>query len=76
VLFVQAGAFATEANATRLLERLRAQGVEKSFVREDRVDGRVLYRVRVGPIPSVNEFDRVLVRLRSLGLADAQLASD
>ncbi|HKQ16680.1 MAG TPA: septal ring lytic transglycosylase RlpA family protein [Steroidobacteraceae bacterium] len=76
VLFVQAGAFATEANATRLLERLRTQGVEKSFVREDTVDGRVLYRVRVGPIPSVNEFDRVLVRLRSLGLADAQLAAD
>src|SRR5262245_10410757 len=76
VLFVQAGAFATEANATRLLERLRTQGVEKSFVREDTVDGRALYRVRVGPIPSVNEFDRVLVRLRSLGLADAQLAAD
>ena len=31
---------ATEANASRLLEQLRAQGVEKSFVREDRVDGR------------------------------------
>jgi len=37
---------------------------------------RTLYRVRVGPIPSVNEFDRVLARLRSLGLADAQLAAD
>ncbi|MGH8238820.1 MAG: septal ring lytic transglycosylase RlpA family protein [Steroidobacteraceae bacterium] len=75
-LYVQAGAFATEANASRLLEQLRAQGVQKTFVREDRVDGRALYRVRVGPIPSVNEFDRVLARLRSLGLADAQLAAD
>jgi rare lipoprotein A len=75
-LFVQAGAFGTEANASRLLGQLRAQGIEKSFVREDRVDGRPLYRVRVGPIPSVNEFDRVLARLRSLGLADAQLAAD
>jgi rare lipoprotein A len=74
-LFVQAGAFSTEANASRLLEQLRAQGIEKSFVREDRVDGRTLYRVRVGPIPSVNEFDRVLARLRALGLADAQLAA-
>ena len=74
-LFVQAGAFSTEANASRLLEQLHAQGIEKSFVREDRVDGRTLYRVRVGPIPSVNEFDRVLARLRALGLADAQLAA-
>jgi len=75
-LYVQAGAFATESNAARLQEQLRAQGVEKTFVREDRVEGRTLYRVRVGPIPSVNEFDRVLVRLRSLGLSDAQLAAD
>jgi rare lipoprotein A len=75
-LFVQAGAFSTEANASRLLERLRSQGIAQSFVREDQVDGRPLYRVRVGPIPSVNEFDRVLARLRALGLADAQLAAD
>jgi rare lipoprotein A len=73
-LFVQAGAFGTQENASRLLDRLRAEGVAKSFVREDTVNGRTLYRVRVGPIPSVNEFDRVLARLRSLGLADAQLA--
>jgi rare lipoprotein A len=75
-LYVQAGAFATESYAARLQEQLRTQGVEKTFIREDRVEGRTLYRVRVGPIPSVNEFDRVLARLRSLGLSDAQLAAD
>ncbi|HXS90786.1 MAG TPA: septal ring lytic transglycosylase RlpA family protein [Steroidobacteraceae bacterium] len=75
-LYLQAGAFATEANASGLREQLRAQGVEKTFIREDRVDGRTLYRVRVGPLPSVVEFDRVLARLRSLGLSDAQLAAD
>lgn len=75
-LYVQAGAFGSQENASRLLERLRGQGVEKSFVREDSVNGRTLYRVRVGPIPSVNEFDRVLARLRSLGVADAQLAAE
>jgi rare lipoprotein A len=75
-LYVQAGAFGAEANAARLLDQLRAQGIGSSFVREDRVEGRPLYRVRVGPIPSVNEFDRVLARLRALGLADAQLAAD
>jgi rare lipoprotein A len=73
-LYVQAGAFGAQENATRLLERLRTQGIEKAFVREDSVNGRALYRVRVGPIPSVNEFDRVLARLRALGIGDAQLA--
>ena len=75
-LFVQAGAFGTQDNASRLLGRLQAAGVDKSFVREDSVNGRTLYRVRVGPIPNVNEFDRVLARLRALGVADAQLAPE
>jgi rare lipoprotein A len=75
-LYVQAGAFASEANARRLLGELRAKGVANAFVREDQVDGRTLYRVRVGPIPSVSEFDRVVKRLRDLGIADARLAAN
>lgn len=75
-LYVQAGAFATEANAARLLGQLRAKGVSDAFVREDQVEGKTLYRVRVGPIPNVNEFDRVVKRLRSLGVADARLAAN
>lgn len=75
-LFVQAGAFGTEANASKLNGQLRAQGVTNSFVRQDQVNGQPLYRVRVGPIPSVPEFDRVLARLKTLGIADARLAAD
>ena len=75
-MYVQAGAFATQANAERLLEQLRAQGVARSFVREDRAAGKPLYRVRVGPIPNVREFDRVLARLKKLGVGDARLAMD
>ena len=75
-LYVQAGAFATEANAARLLGQLRAKGVSDAFVREDQVDGKTFYRVRVGPIPNVNEFDKVVKRLRSLGVADARLAAN
>jgi rare lipoprotein A len=75
-LFVQAGAFATEANAARLVTQLRAQGIENANVRSDQVDGQALYRVRVGPVPTVPEFDRVLARLKKLGIADARLATD
>jgi rare lipoprotein A len=75
-LYVQAGAFSSEANASRLLDQLRQQGVERSFLRQDQVAGRTLYRVRVGPIPNVGDFDRVVARLRSLGVADARLAAD
>lgn len=75
-LFVQAGAFGTEANAAKLNGQLRAQGITNSFVRQDQLNGQPLYRVRVGPIPSVPEFDRVLARLKALGVADARLAAD
>jgi rare lipoprotein A len=75
-LFVQAGAFSTESNASRLLSRLKAQGVGKSFVRADELSGKTLYRVRVGPIPSVQEFDRVVAQLKALGINDARLAAD
>lgn len=75
-LFVQAGAFGAEANASRLSGQLRAQGITNSFVRQDQFNGQPLYRVRVGPIPSVPEFDRVLARLKALGIADARLAAD
>ncbi|HEX5690586.1 MAG TPA: septal ring lytic transglycosylase RlpA family protein, partial [Roseiflexaceae bacterium] len=75
-LFVQAGAFSSEANATNLLTQLRTKGIAKGFVRADKVNERTLYRVRIGPIPSVNEFDRVVARLRSLGVGDAHLALD
>ncbi len=75
-IFVQAGAFSSEANAASLVERLRTKGVENGFVRRDDVDGRTLYRVRVGPVPSVGEFDRLVAKLRSLGVTDARLAAD
>jgi rare lipoprotein A len=75
-LFVQAGAFAAEANAARLQQQLHSQGIDKAFVRQDVIGGKPMYRVRVGPIPNVREFDRIIARLKSLGIADAQLALD
>ena len=35
-----------------------------------------LYRVRVGPVASVAEFDQLAARLAALGMPDARLASD
>jgi rare lipoprotein A len=73
-IYVQAGAFSSESNAAELLERLRASGVKNGSLSENQVGGRTLYRVRVGPVPSVGEYDRVVSRLKALGIADARLA--
>ncbi len=76
VLFVQAGAFADPANAERLAAKLRGGGYGKIFVRDDIIAGRKMYRVRVGPVPDVPEFDRIVAALERSGVHDAHLALD
>jgi rare lipoprotein A len=76
VLFVQAGAFADPANAERLAAKLRGGGYGKIFVRDDLIAGRKMYRVRVGPVPDVPEFDRIVAALERAGVHDAHLAMD
>jgi rare lipoprotein A len=75
-LFVQAGAFSDPANAQRLAEKLRGGSFGKIFVRDDRIAGRRMYRVRIGPVASVAEFDRVVAALERAGINDAHLALD
>jgi rare lipoprotein A len=73
-LFIQAGAFADPANAERLAARLRGGGYGKIFVRDDKIAGRRMYRVRIGPVPDVAQFDRVMASLERAGIGDAHLA--
>jgi rare lipoprotein A len=75
-LFVQAGAFSDPANAERLAEKLRSGSYGKVFVRDDQIAGRRMYRVRIGPVPDVAQFDRVVAALEQAGINDAHLAFD
>jgi rare lipoprotein A len=75
-LFVQAGAFGDPANAQRLAQKLRSGAYGNVFVRDDQIAGRRMYRVRIGPVPNVAEFDRVVAALERDGVPDARLALD
>jgi len=75
-LYVQAGAFADAHNAQHLLERLHAAGLASAFILSP-LEGRSrLYRVRLGPVSGVAEFDSLAARLAALGIRDARLALD
>jgi peptidoglycan lytic transglycosylase len=75
-LYVQAGAFADEHNAQRLVERLHAGGLSSAFVLAP-LDGKPpLYRVRLGPIASVAEYDQLAEKMSALGFPDSRLATD
>lgn len=73
-LYVQAGAFAVQANASSLADKLRSAGMSNVAVVSP-VSGGHLYRVRLGPIQSVDEFDRLSARLAALGVPDARLVT-
>jgi rare lipoprotein A len=75
-LFIQAGAFSDPKNAERLMEKLRGGGYGKVFVRDNEIAGRKMYRVRIGPVPNVAEFDRIVAALERVGVNDAHLALD
>jgi rare lipoprotein A len=75
-LFIQAGAFSDPANAERLAQKLRGGRYGTVFVRDDQIAGRRMYRVRIGPVPDVAQFDRVVAALEQAGIHDAHLALD
>jgi rare lipoprotein A len=75
-LYVQAGAFADVQNAQRALEKLHGAGLASAFLLPP-VPGRSrLYRLRVGPVASVADFDQLAARLVALGMPDARLATE
>ena len=75
-MFVQAGAFSDRDNAEQLARRLRAGGIPDVLVADGLAGGRALFRVRVGPVTGVEDFDRTMSRLAELGISDAYLATD
>jgi len=75
-LYMQAGAFADKDNAERLLARLHAAGMTTATVVSPIATKSHLFRVRVGPVASVAQFDELASRLAALGIANARLAPD
>lgn len=73
-IYVQAGAFSNEANANALSQRLGAFGPSHVYLAN--VNGRPLYRVRLGPYPDVAPADTALARVVSSGSSDALIVVD
>ena len=74
LLYAQVGAFGVEANAFALRDRLTGGGVKNVRVVRVKRDDKTLWRVRVGPIASVDDYDAVVDQLERLGIRDISLA--
>ena len=74
-LFIQVGAFAEYDNAMSMLQRLMGYGFKNTRLVETNVNGRELYRVRIGPVSSVGDHDALIRRLHRAGVNDTHLVS-
>lgn len=69
-IYVQAGAFTVLDNATKLQQQLAKLGpVSTSDIM---INGTVFHRVRVGPVTSVDEADKLLSRIKRNGILNAR----
>ena len=75
-VFVQVGAFGEIGNAKRQYDRLRMSNLGRVLVVEEQRGGEKLYRVRIGPIDDVGQYDVIVDRLRSMGIDETYLVAD
>lgn len=75
-LYLQVGAFGDPQNADRRLRLLQQGGIGSAFVAADYSASPALYRVRIGPIETVEQYDALAARLVELGIEDTHLVSD
>ncbi len=73
-LYIQAGAFAERVNAARLQAKLKPFG--RTGLSPVYVDGQQFYRVRLGPIPTLADADRVLAKVIGAGVDQARIVVD
>ena len=74
-IFLQVGAFGSEENAQRRLAALRGANILTAFVVRDTSVSPALYRVRIGPIRGIVQYDILVEELENLGISNPYLVS-
>jgi len=75
-IFVQVGAFGEAENARRRIALVRDSGLGPAFVHQDKNSSPRLYRVRIGPIAGVLEYDSIVAKLQRLGITETHLVTE
>ena len=75
-IYVQVGAFGDKNNARRRFSLLREHGIREAFVYEESGRSPTLYRVRIGPIANVDQYDVVVAKLERIGITESHLVTE
>lgn len=70
-IYVQAGAFSRLENALRMRDQIYSMGPTQ--ISRFAVSGTEIYRVRIGPLETVDIADSTLMQVLGAGVSEAQL---
>lgn len=75
-LYLQAGAFAERGKAEKLRSRLQEKVASNIQISPSKKAQSTIYRVRIGPLASVEETDQMAAKLADLGIRESQVVND
>lgn len=75
-VYLQLGAFSSEANARRLVTQLQDASVTNASVQPGSGSAGPIYRVRVGPLSSLKDADQLSVQINTLGIGQPHVVID
>jgi len=75
-LYLQVGAFGDKLNAQKLQQQLNGHGIANVVIRYDESRVPALYRVRLGPISNVDEYDSLVKRVSGIHIKDTHLVTE
>ncbi|MBI2778718.1 MAG: septal ring lytic transglycosylase RlpA family protein [Gammaproteobacteria bacterium] len=75
-LYLQVGAFVERGKAEQLRSRLQEHASSNIQISPSKKAQSTIYRVRIGPLASVEETDQMAARLSELGIRESQIVSD
>lgn len=71
--YVQVAAYATEQNALQMVNELRQKKFSSARIHVENSNGKLLYRVRIGPVPTSIVAEKLLAQLREINLDNAKV---
>lgn len=75
-IYLQVGAFSDLNNARKLQHAIASQNVPGARIRSNGKGSRLIHRVQIGPIASVDEADRISHALSDLGITETRFVSE
>lgn len=72
-VYVQIAAFTTEDNALKMLGDLREKKFSSARIHVENNKGKLVYRVRIGPMPTTDVAEKILAQLKEINHQNAKI---